>query len=242
MEEGQKLPPIKVVYSPSYGGFRFSEGFKTFVLSHSNISGSIHDARRDDPALIQAISDYGRFICNKFPFILNDMRTVYTWKLDKLLAKLRNEYPLVEVEFDPNLVTEAASFINQMCNAQGQWRDDCLGTFPNGERLPYDDRHSEIDFMTFTEMHPHFWMAHYSLRPASFHRRTFQLAFRFAHVLLQGGDRVRYHVEPDEAQDAAIYERLGLFGATSSHLAIKEVPALVDYSIDDYDGSESVNY
>ena len=43
-------------------------------------------------------------------------------------------------------------------------------------------------------------------------------------------------------QDAGIYERIGLFGATSSRLAIKSIPALVDFSINEYDGVESVNW
>ncbi len=103
MEEGQNLPPIKVVCCASYGGLRFSQDFKIFLDSRS--IGNYY-TRRGDPALIQVISDYGRFICDKFPFILDDMRTVCTWKLDKVLAKLRKEFLTAEMEFNPDLVTE----------------------------------------------------------------------------------------------------------------------------------------
>jgi hypothetical protein len=58
--------------------------------------------------------------------------------------------------------------------------------------------------------------------------------------LLQDGD-TRYRSEPDEAQDAMIYEHIGLADASTT-MDITEVPALVHYSIDEYDGVESVVY
>jgi hypothetical protein len=118
MEEAQKLPPTKVLYCASYGGFACSAEFRAFLDSRS-----LKTYPRSDPALIQAISDYARLICDKFPFILDDMRTVYTWKLDKVLAKLKKEeFHPVEMELDPDLVAEATSFIDQMGNPAGRWR------------------------------------------------------------------------------------------------------------------------
>jgi hypothetical protein len=173
------------------------------------------------------------------------MRTVDTWKLDKLLAKTREEFcnNSEEMEFDPDLVTEATSFVEQMCKTDGHWKKDFLGSFPNGRSSIYDDT-PEVSFMAFTEMHPDFWMAHYSVRSDTFRgsSTTFQASFRFAQVLLQGGEHARYRVLPDDVQDAVLYERIGLFGATSSELAIAKIPALVDYTINEYDGQESVNY
>jgi hypothetical protein len=180
------------------------------------------------------------------------MRTVYTWKLDKLLANLswKKQFPTIErstnaTEFNPDMVAEATSFADQMSNAEGYWRDDCLGSFPNGERTYFGDELPEISLRAFTEMHPDFWMAQHCIASDLFAGpATFQVALRFAHVLLQGGDHARYHVEPDEAQDAAIYQHIGLCGAskTGSKLAITEIPALVDYSIKEYDGQETVEY
>lgn len=237
MEEAQKLPPIKVVFCASHSGFGFSEEFTTFVHSHTKITNILR-ALRSDPVLIHAISDYGRFICDKYPFILNDMRTVYTWKLDKLLGNLK-QLPMKETEFDADLVTEATSFYKQL---SGRWRKDCLGSFPKSDQFIGSDI---PDLEAFTEKHPDFWMAHRSIEDHnSFGPPTFQIALRFAHVLLQGGDHARYHVEPDEAQDAAIYKRIGLCGAgtRSADLEIEEIPALVDFSIHVYDGRERVEY
>ena len=93
MEEGQKHPPRKVVYCRSYGRYGISGEFRTFYHSHSNEAYRklVHGFDRSDPALIEAISDYGRFICDRFLFILDDMRTVYTWKLDRLLFNLSSK-------------------------------------------------------------------------------------------------------------------------------------------------------
>jgi hypothetical protein len=146
------------------------------------------------------------------------------------------------MEFNPDLVTKATSFFDQMSDAKGYWRVDCLGSFPNGKRTYSWDEHPEINLGAFTEMHPDFWMAQHCIGSSSFSPETFQVALRFAHVLLQEGDRARYHVEPDEAQDVEIYKYIGLCGAskTGSQLAIEEIPALIHYSILEYDGGEMV--
>jgi hypothetical protein len=129
-------------------------------------------------------------------------------------------------------------------SAKGNWRDDCLGGFPDGSRACFRNQ-PEINLGAFTEMHPDFWMAQHCVGSGLFAGSgTFQVALRFAHVLLQGCNRARFRVESDEAQDAAIYEEIGLCGAsyTGCKLAIAEVPALVDYSIREYDGQETVEY
>jgi hypothetical protein len=255
MEEGKKHPPRNVLYCTSYGVFGFSDEFEAFLHSHHN--AAYRDLQldhysfqiRSDPDLIQAISDYGRFICDRFPFILDGMRTVHTWKLDELLSDLSLKKfssavaqlkSADKMEFDPDLVTKATSFFDQMSDDKGFWRFDCLGSFPNGKRTWGcfgDEHHLEINLQAFTEMHPDFWMAQHCIG-----HQTFQVALRFAHILLQEGDRTRYHVEPDEAQDAEIYEYIGLCGSskTESQLAIEEIPALVHYSITEYDGRETV--
>jgi hypothetical protein len=239
MEEAQKLPPIKVLICGSYGGFDFSEGFTAFVHSHMKLTDINRDSLRSDPALIEAISDYGRFICDKYPFILNDMRIVDTWKLDKLLDNL-DQLPMKETEFDADLVTEAMSFHKQMSDSNGHWREDCLGSFPKSKRLT---DFNTPDLEAFTEKNPDFWMAHRSMDNNSFGPPTFKIALRFAHVLLKGDDHARYHVEPDEARDAAIYEHIGR-GASSRYgrLVIVEIPALVDFSIHTYDGLDNSNH
>jgi len=238
MKEAEKLPPVKVLYCTSYGRFQVSAGFRALLRSRS-----INSANRSDPALIKAISDYGRLICDRFPFILDEMRVAYTWKLNELLAKMMEELTMSrsEMEFDPDLITEATSFmtIYQMCDSTtGYWRSGCLGTHPNGHSVV---KGQEIDLMTFAEMHPDFWMTHHSFGPGP---GSFKISFRFAHFLLQGSNRARYQVGPDEVQDAAIYEFIGLKGACTSlsHLDIEEIPALVDYSINEYDGKEEVEY
>jgi hypothetical protein len=255
MEEAKKHPPRQVMYCASYGQFDFSNEFKAFCHSHPN--AVYRDLQvdpysdRSDPDIIQAISDYGQSICNRFSFILDDMRTDRTWKLNELLSNLMIYLPAVAqgrstmtnvIEFDPDLVTEGTSFFDQMSNDKGYWREDCLGSFPNGKKTYFGDQQPEINLVAFTEMHPEFWMAHCVGSSFCTGPVTSQIALRFAHVLLRGGDRARYHVEADEAQDAAIYQSIGLRGAskTGSRLAIKEIPALVDYSIDEYDGLETV--
>jgi hypothetical protein len=85
------------------------------------------------------------------------MRTVHTWKLRDLLHNLLSKkISSGAPEFDPDLLTKAMSFTDQMWN---------LRAFPN-----YSD--SNTDLGAFTEMHPDFWMTHNSMNQESrFYRR-----------------------------------------------------------------------
>jgi hypothetical protein len=162
------------------------------------------------------------------------MRTVHTWKLRDLLHNLLSKQNSSGApEFDPDLVAKAMSFTDQMSNTTSTWK-------------AFAKNSDSTNLGAFTEMHPDFWMAHHSM--GEFDRSYFyggptffQVALRFAHILLQDSD-THYRVEPDEAQDAMIYERIGLSDAASTTMDIAAVPALVHYSIDEYDGVESVVY
>ena len=80
------------------------------------------------------------------------------------------------MEFGPDLVTEATSFFDQMSDAEGFWRNDCLGSFPNGRRT-FRNKQPEISLGAFTET---FRWRSIALDPAVLASR---LALRFAHVL-----------------------------------------------------------
>ena len=256
LKEAKEKPRVRVVYCTSYGGFGYSDEFLAFIRSRFGDS-YYHHLGRSDPALIQAISDYGRSLCDKFPFILDDMRAVYAWKLQTLLAHLSSKLKTINSsfsmtgrstnveEFDSDLVAAATSFVDQMYDAKGHWKADCLGGFPDGRQSHLKDGPPEISLEAFAEMHPDFWMAQHCVSPSSFAGAgSSRVTLLFAHVLLKDSGSTRYRVEPDETRDAAIYEQIGLWGAscTGSQLDIEEIPALVDYSIEEYDGMETVEY
>jgi len=229
-EEGQSLPPIKVVCCRRHGGVVYSKDFMNFLHSRWQSSEIDRNYVRYDSRFIPTISEYGSFICDKFPFILDDMRTVHTWKLRDLLHNLLSKQKsLGALEFDPDLVAKAMSFTDQMSETKHCWK-----AFPK-----HSD--SETNLGAFTEMHPDFWMAHHSMDRSYFGPTSFQVALRFAHILLQDSD-THYRVGPDEARDAMIYERIGISDAAGTTMVIEEVPALAHYSIDEYDGVESVVY
>jgi hypothetical protein len=107
MEEGMKHPPRKVVYCASHGQFGFNDEFEAFCHSHPNEAYRKRDlySLRSDPDLIQAISDYGRFICDRFPFILDDTRTLDTRKLDKILSNLSSKQSI-----EPDVEQDATNY------------------------------------------------------------------------------------------------------------------------------------
>ena len=129
-------------------------------------------------------------------------------------------------------------FVEHMAESKDRWKAHC---FPNDKGYA-EEYHS---LQSFAEMYTDSWMAYsHIVKRSDFGRSNFQNALRFAHLLLQDDNGVRYRVEPDEARDASIHERVGLWGAGSRYceLYIDDIPALVDYSIDEYDGQETVDY
>lgn len=62
--------------SASYGRFGISEGFKKYLTATSvKFQDYDIDCARHDPALINAIADFGHTVCKKVPHILADFRT-----------------------------------------------------------------------------------------------------------------------------------------------------------------------
>jgi hypothetical protein len=150
----------------------------------------------------------------------------------------------LEGEFAPDLITKAREFADDMTGVDGFWKGDGLGSFPKGNQAHGIHAQENIDLADFIELHPDLWMSHASFENGIFAGPTAaQFAYRFAHILLQD-DPAKYHVVESDGGDARIFEYIGLCGAgtSGSRLGIEEIPALIDYTIHEYDGMEEVQY
>lgn len=229
MEEGRKLPPIRVLYCTSYGEFSPSPEFWAYCESNLNVTNY---TSRHDPVILQAISDYGRSLCEKFSSIHDDMRTSRSWRLSKLLESISQKKSIVdlETEFSSHLVAQAMVFFDQMANTSGHLPSFLVNSLNGGGKF-------DLAQAAFAICYPGFRRSH------DYVSKYFGYSVQFAHILLEGNFTL-YHVEPDESRNAVMYEKIGLYGASTStsQLAIDEIPALVDYSIHEYDGKEKVVY
>jgi hypothetical protein len=63
LDQGAKLPSRRVLYNDSYGGLEFSDRFKEKFPRVAILS----DDDRENPLIIQTITDFGREICTRFP-------------------------------------------------------------------------------------------------------------------------------------------------------------------------------
>ena len=232
LDQGAKLPSRRVLYNIAYGGFRFSERFKEkfprVVISSDDIYND-QMYNREKPLTIQTITDFGREICTRFPFIQEDLNVAEKWKLKDLMgsnvaAKSDSQAALDQV--DPDLAARLASFKPSSSSSR---------------------RDEDGDFVDYAETHPETWMFHskLSLPDASVFDKYSQIAVQFAHQLLHDAPEIYRDQKPSTRDiDTQIYECIGLAGAAGGHsiLRLVTVPALVDYTIDEYDGLESVNF
>ena len=221
LDQGAKLPSRRVLYNHSYGGSGFSDRFKE--KSHiSDDDCPVHMYNRENPLIIQAITDFGREICTTFPFILEDLNVAEKWKLKDLMGR----DVAANRALDPDLAARLASF--QLSSSSSQ-RDDGR------------------DFVDYVETHPETWMFHRKLflPVASDFSQHIRIAVQFAHQLLHDAPEIYRDQEPSTRDiDTQIYECIGLAGASGEYSALRlcTVPAMVDYTIDEYDGFESVEF
>jgi len=242
LDQGAKLPSRRVLYNISYGGFEFSDRFldrfkekfpRIAVTSDDDYAKDIYN--RENPLIIQTITDFGREICTKFPYILEDLNVAEKWKLKDLMgrnvaAKSDSKGALEQV--DPDLAARLASFKPKSSSSSRRHDDD-----------------EERNFVDYAETNPETWMFHpkLSLPVASDfdnHLQT-RIAVQFAHQLLHDAPEIYRDQEPSTRdKDTQIYECIGLAGASGEYsvLRLGTVPAMVDYTIHDYDGSESLKF
>jgi hypothetical protein len=220
LDQGAKLPSRRVLYNCSYGAFGFSDRFKEKFPRVGITTENMYN--RENPLIIQTITDFGREICTRFPFILEELNVAEKWKLKDLMgsnvaAKSDSKGALDQV--DPDLAARLASFK------------------PSSRR---DDDDADEDFVGYAETHPETWMFHQKLfLPGPDGKRSVQ----FAHQLLHDAPEIYRDQEPSTRDiDPQIYECIGLAGAssTSSALRLGTVPAMVHYTIHEYDGYESL--
>jgi hypothetical protein len=181
--------------------------------------------------MIKAIADFGRSICDELPFILAHFRTSQKWRLEEFMGKTPRSMVDVENNHDqyPDLVVAAKAFYDSrlaLANKGGR------RTFGEG-----DAQEEDQDFVHFAKHNPDRWMLH------DFLRFSESLSLEFAHELLVEFP-AKYDVGPDDHRDAAIYERVGVLAASVclGKLDIVQIPALVDYTIHEYDGLENVSF
>jgi hypothetical protein len=224
LDEGAKLPSRRVLYNQSYGGFGFSVRFKEKFLR----VGAKHDMyNRENPLIIQTITDFGREICTRFPFILEDLNVAEKWKLKDLIgsnvaAKSDSKGALDQVDTDL-----AARLVPFKLSSLSSSRPD-----------------EDLDFVDYAETHPETWMFHRRLSSLPGASES-KIAVRFAHQLLHDAPEIYRDQEPSTRDiDTQIYECIGLAGASDGYsaLCLGTVPAMVDYTIDEYDGLESVKF
>jgi len=174
--------------------------------------------------LINAIFDFGRGVCvtpPHAPHLLAAFRTVVKWDMERLMRDIlwKDEKHLQEA-FAPSLIASAKEAI----------------------RMLQPDRNKSVSFVTFAGSfgsHGTFSESHLNNRSGTLD--LLRYALWHAHTTLLAKDRTKYAAEKDEGREATMYQRVGLYFASSRcRLAITEVPALINYRIDDYDGQETV--
>ena len=136
---------------------------------------------------------------------------------------------------DPDLAARLASF-----RASRSFRTSVRSSFASYYRDNDSDRDS--DFVAHAKTHPETWMFHQSLCLPNRHPQT---AVQFAHQLLHDAPEMYRVQEPSTRDiDTQVYECIGLAGASDgfSALRLATVPAMVDYTIHEYDGLESVSF
>jgi hypothetical protein len=236
LAESQALPVHKVTYSLSYGGYMVSKRFRKYLEEFTSIKCGEYsiNCARDDPGFIDAFADFGRSICDELPYVLADFRTSKKWRLEELMRNTqRSQHSGSVVDMEKtyaDLMVGAKAFYDQRRSQRS-------------ERT--NSRSDDQNFVYFAKHNSDQWMQHDVLSPNRdiCGPSSESLGLGFAHELLVK-DIAKYGVGPDERQDAAIYERVGVLAATASGsmLAIAQVPALVDYKIEEYDGLENVRF
>ena len=105
----------------------------------------------------------------------------------------------------------------------------------------------DLEFVDYAEKHPESWMCHRKLylpdAPGFFCQQV--TAVQFAHQLLHDAPEIYRDQGPSNKDiDTQIYECVGLAGASGEHstICLGTVPAMVDYTIDEYDGYESLKF
>jgi len=219
---GEKLPPKKVLISQSYGNYQFSQDFQHFLATQPGYKSS---CSRSDPIVIKAIIDFGRITCEDAPHkphLLNAYRTAVKWNIERLMDAILWQREEVEKEFEPNLVTSAKAAIRPIQEQNSLNKHVNFVTYAKYIKDPKITKDAFLDNgVTLDPLRCAIW---------------------FAHTVLLAKERAKYTTEKDEVRDLAIYQRVGVYfaGSKDSRMKIVEVPALVHYVIDEYDGMESV--
>jgi hypothetical protein len=223
LDQGAKLPSRRVLYNQSHGGFEFSDRFEE---KFPKVAKLLYD--RENPLIIQTVTDFGREICTRFPFILEDLNVAEKWKLKDFMAKSDSKGALDQV--DPDLAARLASFNLKRSSSSSSSRRD--------------DSDEERDFVDYAETHPETWMFHERLSLPGVGKHS-QIAVQFAHQLLRDAPEIYRDQEPSTRDiDTQIYECIGLAGASGLYTGLRlgTVPAMVDYTIHEYDGCEYIKF
>ena len=227
LDQGAKRPSRRVLYNRCYGGFGFNGRFKEKFSRVAIISDDMYD--RENHLTIQTITDFGREICTRFPFILEDLNVAEKWKLKDLMgsnvaAKSDSHSKGALDQVDSDLAARLASFK------------------PSSSSSSSSSQHDDfVDFVDYAQTHPETWMFHQKL----FLPVASEIAVQFAHQLLHDAPEIYRDQEPSIRDiDTQIYECIGLAGASGEYsaLGLGTVPAMVDYTIHEYDGLEYIKY
>ena len=236
LDESAQLPSRRVLYNGGYGGFGLSDYFMEYLAKNpatSHYTQEMVCSNREDSLAIQAIADFGREICTRSPFILEDLKTAEKWKLNDLIDSDVAADPASKLALDSDLAARLASFQASFKSRHDQHKSD----------------NTRSNFIDYAETHPETWMLHRAvsslpLAPGKYFRSEIR-AVRFAHQLLRDSpETYRCREKSTGDIDAQVYECVGLAGASGKYsvLRLATVPAMVNYTIDEYDGSESVRF
>ncbi|RDB27980.1 hypothetical protein Hypma_002126 [Hypsizygus marmoreus] len=221
LERSKGLPPVKVLYNCNYGGFSLDVEMVRYLVSISSLGISPEDETyyappRADPAIIDAITEYGRLASLELPFVADVMRVSRALGLEKafMWGKLNKDWETAKVVAWPDLVRLARAFLDSKAKFATA---GCPGHFRDFAKKNPDTWHS---FPGFTDAE----------------RR----AFMFTQTLLRD-NHDEYYMPPDPVADRGIYEAIGVACAGSS-IRLHIVPAGLEYTITEYDGLEGVRY
>lgn len=239
------LPPVKVLHSASHSGgycangeaqdfFHESARYKAFARQ------SLDEFDRSDPLLLEALAAYGRSEARRLPFLFEDLKACRRWGLSGLLEKLSPAVAAAPAdllhEYGEDLVARAVAHLASIPDDPHRPKRGTPGT--SGRDIVRGA--SGTSFIDFARKFPAYWGLHVNAAGGAYHRSE---GLVFAHKLLKEA-RDRYFVISNPTEDREVCELIGIASAQprEGQFKVQVVPALVHYTISDYDGLESVEF
>lgn len=238
IEKSRDLPPKLKVINTNFGGFYVSNAFKKYKRDvhggHQSESSDdeFYDNRRiahsrgDDMRFVGIISDFGKHVADTYPFLYETILLHDALQVETLIRDVKTAKKEHGLYYTPTATLDLIIKEHLDHNLSRSY-------------VPDSRREFLEDVMIYGERDPRTWQSKgkaYITHDASdiLHDNVARVELKKLYDEFPN-DRAR------SSQNSA-YLQLGLIAASgqSSTLKVEKIPALCGYTVQDYDGSESV--